>query len=116
MQALLQSSTLREVYERTVERSHDMSHAQRWERLNREDMMEDEFEVDSSGQPEQSLLAVVKVCSIFCLIPYCSHYPLQLLLVDKDKYSRMKEKLMTASEGELTLEGLSSLEKDLVHQ
>lgn len=68
VQALLQSSTLREVYERTcLERSHDISHAQRWDRLNREDLMEEEFEVDSSGQPEQSLLAVVKVCY---LLPY----------------------------------------------
>lgn len=78
--------------------------------------MEDEYEVNSSGQPELSLLAVVKVCSIFCLILRCYHDLLQLLLVDKDKYSRMKEKVMTASEEELTLEGLSSQEKDLVHQ
>lgn len=71
LQALIQSSTVREVYGRTCQgRSHDISYAQRWESLRREDLMEDEFEVDSSGRPEQSLLAVVKVSSIFVLWNY----------------------------------------------
>ena len=37
-----------------------MSCDQRWERV-REDVSEDEFEVDISGSPEPSLIAAVKV-------------------------------------------------------
>ena len=59
MQALIQSTTLRKAYS-SLRGSHDMSCDQRWERV-REDVSEDEFEVDISGSPEPSLVAAVKV-------------------------------------------------------
>ena len=57
VQALIQSTTLWEVYSRG---SHDVSHDLRWGKV-REVVMEDEFDVDLSGSPDHSLCAAVKV-------------------------------------------------------
>jgi hypothetical protein len=94
--ALIQSSTIRDVYWKSSLIGSCTSHDQRWERVVKEDVMEDEFEVDSSGRPEHSLLAVIK-----------------LLHVSERGYSHMRDSVMM--EEDLTLENLSQPEREFMY-